>query len=347
MGTSRTSSPRSANTNHWHSNQRLNHVAGWRDRSAQLTAFLQSLLQREALHRPEAKVAVRDPWCTKHKPVHLGLTHQMLQSLSNYVDAPPPVRSCLLAIAVRTAATDRQDLSSAFLSADVDGDGTISEEDLAIALERSRGWWSSNVDFASTLHLASLEYGKGLSFSEFVAACLYDEQGSLEQLAQNAFTAFDDDRDGLLWARDLCVLFPDLETYVLKQLPRNRPFDCKDWSQAFVDSCLSLGGAQPTEVRDVDAVSCAADMLWLRCGEIKEAQGTCGVEVATCAQQPALSTLDGCHKLLREISNDSEEAPQYIRADSPKRSFDAFPARPRRLKKGVVDCWGLPCAGDD
>lgn len=288
---------------------RLSHLLGWQQRSAEATKFFTRLLARDVVQRPYANQAANHPWCDKHKAAPAGLTRQILQSLANYAGAPPPVRCCLLAIAVRANRPDQDRIGSAFLSADVDGDGKISHEDLNTAVERARYWWDPDINATTLVHIANLDHTGGLSFSEFVAACMYDEEGSLEQIADDAFTVLDDDRDGNVCVEDIRKLFPELDTYVLKRLPQNRPFTREEWCRCFEASCAVLGGTEP---RHVDGLTCGSDLM-------------------QCNQSGAARP---CQDLTREPSSDSDQQGVPSLRSS------------RRAKKGTIDCWGFPCAAD-
>jgi len=293
---------------------RLQPLSGWNRRSVEFIQCTARMLHVNAELRPEAKLVALDPWCEKHRITAVGLTRTILQSLANYTQAPPPVRCCLLAIAVRCNVPEQEALGSAFIAADVDGDGKISTEDLEIAVERARNWWDPDVNTSDLVHLADLDHSGGLSYSEFVAACLYDEEGSLDQLAADAFNALDEDRDGKLYVKDIRSLFPELDVYILRKLSQSRPVSLKEWTRCFVDSCAAFGGTEPRHISPI----------------------SCGVDIMTCVQvgDDKLSHINACDGLLREASFSESEQ-------------NAPPMRARRLKKGSVECWGFPCAGED
>lgn len=294
--------------------QRLQHLPIWHQRSSEFDQCVGQLLQNDPKLRLDAKTAAAEPWCERHRPAPTGLTRQILQSLANYAGAPPPARCCLLAIAVRCNVPDQEAFGSAFLAADVDGDGLISHEDLSIAVERARNWWDPDINTTNLVNMADLDHSGGLSYSEFVAACLYDGEGSLDQLAEDAFTALDDDRDDMVWVRDVRRLFPELDTHVLRQLPEKRGVSRMDWHRCFAEACATLGGIEP---RNGGSLNCGADFITLRC-----VQDT----------NPSVSRCQDIIRINREFSTESECGP---------------PSRPRRLKKGSVECWGFSCAADD
>lgn len=324
-------------------NSRLGSINGWKERSDTASKLFQKLLEVDPDKRLRARDAANDPWCNLHGTA-FGLTSQIVQSLANYADAPPPVRCCLLAIAVRSSVPDQYHLAAAFKDADVDGDGLISQEDLSTALERSTNWWDPELDTNALVELADLDRSGGLSYSEFVAACIFDFEGSIEKLANDAFTALDTDRDERIVVREVRALFPELDAFVLQKYARDRELTRAEWSRSLVASCKALGGALPGQ----GTVLCGGDIL--QCGQIGSNKPplhndpfgmSCGSELLQCAQvNPDLNcegspTVQGCDGQSRERSDsESENPPEEVRPE-------------RRLKKGKIDCWGFSCAGDD
>jgi hypothetical protein len=251
----------------------------------------------------------------------------------------------LLAIAVRSNVPDQYHLAAAFKDADVDGDGKISQEDLSTAIERSSNWWDPEIDTNALIDMADLDHTGGLSYSEFVAACIFDFEGSIERLANDAFTALDTDRDGKVVVREVRASFPELDAFVLHKFPRDRELSRAEWSRSLVAACRSLGGALPGQGA---GLYCGSDIM--QCGHMNPSKPlahgdpfglSCGAELMQCAQQSELSACDlpppaqGCEGLDREASDTESE-------------HHAEELRPKhRLKKGKIDCWGFSCAGDD
>lgn len=133
-----------------------------------------------------------------------------------------------------------QAIGHAFLGADSDGDGLISDEDLEEALDNMDDykWWcdpASNVDVAEVLRTGDLDHTAGLNFTEFVAACLFTTHGKAEDFASLAFNALDSDRDGWVNAKELQGLFRERDKPFLDSLPQERPFDLEEWRSCLED----------------------------------------------------------------------------------------------------------------
>jgi calcium-dependent protein kinase len=306
--------------------QRLSNLQTWKSRSSEISRFLTRLLVTAAVERPSASEAVMDPWCLAYASTPIVLTSQIVQSLANYVDAPPPVRCCLLAIAVRTNVPEQHRLGSAFLAADVDGDGKISQMDLSTAVEHASRWWDPELDTQALIDVADFDHSGGLNYSEFVAACLYDRLGSLEVLANHAFIALDADRDDKIDVQEVAKLFPELDYYVLNKFAQQRFINRGEWCRTMVSVCNLLGGSSPGTTKGV-AISCGGDAL--QCSEPLDLVTQCG------GHELSGPGLQGCEGLGRDSSESDSEA-------------NAPPKPSRRVKKGTAAaCWGCSCASDD
>jgi Ca2+-binding EF-hand superfamily protein len=173
---------------------------------------------------------------TAHKSAPAGLTGEMLRSLAAYASAPPTVCCCLFAIAVRADVPDIEKLGKAFVSMDTNGNGKITRAELSAAVNRSRWWWDPEVDVWSLVTTADLDHSGGLNYTEFVAACLYADHSSLEELVCASFKALDSDRDGLVRLSDIRDLFRERDFAVLNRLPQDRPFNLAEWQRTVMNS---------------------------------------------------------------------------------------------------------------
>eukprot|EP00928_Gymnodinium_smaydae_P031139 TRINITY_DN22958_c1_g2_i1.p1 TRINITY_DN22958_c1_g2~~TRINITY_DN22958_c1_g2_i1.p1 ORF type:complete len:644 (+),score=166.49 TRINITY_DN22958_c1_g2_i1:33-1934(+) len=222
---------------------------GWLKRSGGLEELLGALLQAEPERRANAADALAFAWVEQHQRAPAGLTSAMIRSLASYTSAPPLVRCCLLAIATRKDIPDRERLGAAFLAADADGDGRVSSEDLEEAVRDARTWWwDPDIDVHGLLRVANLDHGGGLSFTEFVAACLYARYKHLDDLIDAAFEALDTDRAGLVNAADIRKVFRERDYRLFQTLPQDRPFDRDEWRRALWSlspTARSGGGSLP------------------------------------------------------------------------------------------------------
>merc|ERR1719502_2436746 len=161
--------------------------------------------------------------------------------MNAYVDAHILVRCCLYVIAARTEVPNRERLEAAFVWLDGDCDGEISSQDLANALAKGTEWWDTSdlmsllrgdkdkFDPADLVDAADLDASGGLSFTEFVATCLYVKQDSPDSLVRRAFEALDDDRDGQVHASDLTDMFAEIELSAHGLLPQDKPINIYEW----------------------------------------------------------------------------------------------------------------------
>jgi len=208
----------------------------WTTRSTEVRAFVRSLLQTEARQRPDAESALFEPWMDENRPDMRKFPKVIAQSLHGYASATSVMRCCLHSIAARVGAPDMPFLGHAFLGADSDGDGLISDEDLEEALDNLDGlkWWcdpAAQVDVDKVLRAGDLDHRGGLSFTEFVAACLFQNYGRNKKYAELAFHALDGDRDGLIRTSEIKTSFRERDKPFLATLPQNEAFNLEEWQK--------------------------------------------------------------------------------------------------------------------
>jgi len=232
----------------------LEESPAWTGRTADAAQFVQWLLALEPAERPDAAEALEHCWLERHKDAPAVITSEMLRGLAGFAEAPPLARYCLYIVAARLEVPDLEHFGAAFMSLDTDGDGRLSKEELSDVFGENgrRSWWGPVIDVDALLTLADMENKGGLSFTEFVAACLLDRHGCLEELITSAFEALDDDRDGLVRVGAIRSVFKEHQFPLLHRLPQDRPFDLEEWFERFTGRAPPAGrSAKPRAVRSL------------------------------------------------------------------------------------------------
>mmetsp|Transcript_88681 Transcript_88681/g.157013 ORF Transcript_88681/g.157013 Transcript_88681/m.157013 type:complete len:1165 (-) Transcript_88681:175-3669(-) len=205
----------------------------WETLSAEAQDFLRWLLHADPAKRPSAVDALQHPWLEKHRPEPCRFTSEMVASLVSYIKAPRVVQCCMLTVANNFGVADFDELSAAFLSADTDCDGKISRRELANALAdakcEEKKPENGQEDLMGLLDEKDIGFNEGLGFTEFIAACLYARQGSLEQLIEDAFHTLDGDRDGWVMAQDTISFFLESNAPLLSKINGTSAFCLEDW----------------------------------------------------------------------------------------------------------------------
>merc|ERR1712151_440883 len=110
--------------------------------------------------------ALEHPWLEKYEPEQSRITNSLTHSFAAFAVAPPVSRCCLHIVAGRLGIPDMETLGSIFLSADSDGDGVISKEDLEEALTDVQGcwWWNpaAEVDIDKLIDAADFDHSGGI-----------------------------------------------------------------------------------------------------------------------------------------------------------------------------------------
>uniref|UniRef100_A0A7S1MM73 Non-specific serine/threonine protein kinase n=1 Tax=Alexandrium catenella TaxID=2925 RepID=A0A7S1MM73_ALECA len=208
--------------------------AAWATRSDGAKDFVRHLMQVDDKLRPTAGKALEHSWLQENRPEAQKFPKHIARSLAGYANAPSVVRCCLLSIAARVGSPKMQAIGHAFLGADSNGDGLISDQELEVALGNmdEYKWWcdpASHIDVSEVLRAGDFDHSSGLNFTEFVAACLFTAYGNAENFASVAFNALDSDRDGKVTVKEVESLFRERDKPFLDSLPQDRPFGLEEW----------------------------------------------------------------------------------------------------------------------
>jgi len=221
---------------------RLEESPWWIERSAEAQDFVRWLLEADPNGRPNALEALEHPWLRNHWETEVSLfTADMIRSMSSCGSSSPIARRCALLVAARGEVVGRDRLGTAFFALDIDGSGEISKDRFAEAIAAADSWWRPiNIDCDEVFDVADLDRSGGLSFTEFVAACIYKDH-DVRDVALQSFQLLDLDRDGRVSRHDLQILRADDEDddafeQVLGCLAidKHEPFGLDDWRSCFL-----------------------------------------------------------------------------------------------------------------
>lgn len=197
------------------------------------------MLNPDPKKRPSARQALEHPWIKNLRPDPCRLTQEMGTSLASYMTAPRVLQCCMVVVAASLGAADFEDIGAVFLCADRDCDGMLSLKELRHALASVTQPWEepgsarSSPIAKDSLLSGDFQVGQGLGFTEFLAACSYIKQTSIDRLIEEAFHGLDVNRYGYVTRQDARVVFdPD------PRLPENHTFTLEEWMDA-VKACMS------------------------------------------------------------------------------------------------------------
>jgi calcium-dependent protein kinase len=211
---------------------RLSESENWSWRSYNSKDFVKSLIIADPAERPHADQALEHSWLQRNKSWPSFLTTTMIRSMMRFVNASPVVRRCLLIIAARMGSPDMERIGEVFLSIDDRHTGHISREDLAAAVSTAATCWEPEFDVDDFFDAADQEQKDVISFLEFVATCIWGADDTATTIAERAFEALDDDRDGKVYLDDCRLLFHGCDTVELHNLPRHRSIGINEWRVA-------------------------------------------------------------------------------------------------------------------
>mmetsp|Transcript_58182 Transcript_58182/g.149786 ORF Transcript_58182/g.149786 Transcript_58182/m.149786 type:complete len:606 (-) Transcript_58182:138-1955(-) len=213
----------------------LDELPSWSGRSSQAKDFVRWILRADPDMRPTAEEALSHPWIEANQPKSVGLSADMLRSMSEYAVAPEMLRCCMRVLAARTSISEDPRVGATFTDlAEVDT-GFISQEELldAFASMTTCGWGQMGVDASKIFAAVDLQGAGKIGYTEFASACLYGRCGkSLDKLADQAFHALDADRDGWVCLEDVRRCLGSGAMAVPIGLPGDRPFSPYEWRSA-------------------------------------------------------------------------------------------------------------------
>lgn len=189
-------------------------------------AFVMGLIRKDPDSRMRARDALRHPWITSC----LSSTHaapiqdSVIQSLVRFSRASHFRRACLSMMAWSLGREDRQELHKQFLALDQKRSGTISLQQLWTVLEKN---YEINSHEARQL-FKSLDTDEdgSISYSEFLAAAMYDHVRMHNHILLKTFRRFDKDNTGSIAVDDLRkVLGDSFEGSDLEELIREADSD--------------------------------------------------------------------------------------------------------------------------
>lgn len=214
--------------------------SGWPGRSNAAKDLARRLLFADRRARLPAKEALRHPWCRQQSGLEAGLSGDILQSLADFLSAPPAVRACLCAIAARTSIPDTKYLGGIFLEMDADGDGQLSRAELHQAVDSIGDKWGPKINASDLFDAMDMDRSGFVSFTKFMAACIHGSFCSQEDLLISAFEALDESRGGILSAGDVSRMLSGCSSQVLEYLPQDHQFGVDDWVGCLLKSCRPI-----------------------------------------------------------------------------------------------------------
>ncbi|CAI5503281.1 unnamed protein product, partial [Closterium sp. Naga37s-1] len=211
----------------------------WPQISSSAKDFVKKLLKKDPRARPTAAQALSHPWVKEGgNASSIPLDIAVLSNMREFVKYSRLKQMALKALATTLESTEVQQLRDQFNAMDINGDGTITIDEIRHALNKDLPYEVKETKVVQILQAMDTNCDGIIDFDEFVAATLHVQQleeadsAKWEERSKAAFNHFDTDGDGFIDAEELRVA---------AQFARME----EDWEEEAVDA--SQGDASQAE----------------------------------------------------------------------------------------------------
>ncbi|CAK9203551.1 unnamed protein product [Sphagnum jensenii] len=184
----------------------------WPTVSASAKDFVKKLLVKDAFARLTAAQALSHPWAREGGDASdIPLDISVLSNMREFVKYSRLKQIALRALASTLDADEISDLRDQFDAMDMDRNGTITLDEMRIALQKDRPWIVKESRVLEILQAMDSNRDGLVDFNEFVAATLHVHQleetdsEKWQMRLQAAFDKFDFDGDGYITANELKI----------------------------------------------------------------------------------------------------------------------------------------------
>jgi len=163
------------------------------------------LLEKVPHERPTARRVLQEfrAWTQSDQQGTCHLDAAMLQSMDKFQSARPFKKMSLNIVAARMENQSLRELRSTFHRLDADGDGEVTEDELADAISEH----DTGTSLASLFKSLDVDGSGKVSYSEFVAAAMQASTYQRRDVLWEIFNFFDRDGDGKIAQEELQQVF--------------------------------------------------------------------------------------------------------------------------------------------
>ncbi|CAI5470113.1 unnamed protein product [Closterium sp. Yama58-4] len=184
----------------------------WPQISASAKDFVKKLLKKDPRARPTAAQALSHPWVKEGgNASSIPLDIAVLSNMREFVKYSRLKQMALKALATTLESAEVQQLRDQFNAMDINGDGTITIDEIRHALNKDLPYEVKESKVVQILQAMDTNCDGIIDFDEFVAATLHVQQleeadsAKWEERSRAAFNHFDTDGDGFIDAEELRV----------------------------------------------------------------------------------------------------------------------------------------------
>jgi calcium-dependent protein kinase len=144
--------------------------------------------------RLSADEALQHKWMKKNckRKSAIGFTGQFLKQFTNFQGSTGLQQAAMTAISVQVSPDEIKELKDLFISLDVNGDGSLSLEEIKEGLKGQ----ANEQQILNMLMAADTDGSGDINYTEFIAACIGSNIYENEKYLKQAFDMFDKDKSG-------------------------------------------------------------------------------------------------------------------------------------------------------
>eukprot|EP01006_Ploeotia_vitrea_P024628 TRINITY_DN57450_c1_g1_i2.p1 TRINITY_DN57450_c1_g1~~TRINITY_DN57450_c1_g1_i2.p1 ORF type:complete len:502 (+),score=270.42 TRINITY_DN57450_c1_g1_i2:409-1914(+) len=183
--------------------------------SASARDLIAKLLNPDAAQRLTAQEALDHPWLTGDKASADSLPTSVLKSLLEFNQSTRFKHGLLHMLAQRLSDDEAKELRKTFQTMDLDGDGSITVEELEVALRKLS---MPDTDVASLMSTLDIDGDGKLSYEELIFTVLQRKLVAKEERIWQVFCEIDKNKDGLLEPAEIASAFGQDDAEKVKAL---------------------------------------------------------------------------------------------------------------------------------
>lgn len=179
----------------------------WDHVSPEGRALMCGMLQKDPINRCTAAQALQHSWVQTlaRNSKNMNLHSEVVTNLSDFMNEASLKKMALNVVAREMSESDIEDLKKLFQDFDINGDGTLTFEEMKRGIDRCQDSHQkkTGVDFLTLFEQIDTDGSGSVDYTEFLASSLDRQRYTQEAVLWKAFKSFDVDGSGAISSSEL------------------------------------------------------------------------------------------------------------------------------------------------